>query len=757
MYDDLYLRQMLASLQSQLAKTHAIDQATLLSHIGVAQGASLSQTSTALSASGMATPGISTFGLASGVPAFSYPPGYTGPPSSSGSSGANPPTAYPSYPTGTATATTPGTTTTIGSATPTAPTPQAPFLTLPASSMGQSSLDTYNESLQLSAEITNTALLLQGSLNDTVGRDGTPKTTVTVGFPVTIEAPSIHDKDLAGAVAEVHVSICSNSVEEPPSIVTLLPQERTYNVAGLVEKDFGASASAILGGVINVGGGFFSGHQTYYLVQQQETVAFLSPAYQSHCATNAQQASFAWQIRPVLGNSVNFVQIAVPSVLDTGNTITQIGEACVSIVWRRPAITGFFRKKSDEYLGRSSQSDEQCYPINYYNTLTSKDDSLEVTDIGGGLITVKALGTFFPGTTVRLGNTYLSPDAIAATHDLLKFTAPASAIVAAGDVFFVGRDGREIHAQYPKSPKAPLAMDPPTITPYSDTQSQVIIDFTPPGPTSSNPAINPWVVVIGSKVFGLSDAPFFSQSDHQIQILVPTSLIQSSPRVELRRLLFPDRYRASRPILAQNFSKAAPSVSATSILSSQKGLTIGLVGTGLDTVKMVFPADADCPGCKMIRGGSTFLGVIIPKPATPKKTDKPEAKDTPPPTDPTDGLKQLAFCKLLGDHCDNNFPPIIVSVPKLDSPAAKPSLDSPDPVPVNTAQISITGAMLDQVVSIEHAKLSLPFRLIAGKKPSLTVDLPPAIASVPGGYGLLITFADKSTAGCLLTIKKAGS
>jgi hypothetical protein len=342
-YDDYFLQNLLSSLQSQLTSIHAVDQATLLSHIGVAQGANLNQTSAAFSVAGMPTPQVSTFSLAPGVPPFSYPPGYTGPQAPGA-------TAYPAYPTGVATATTPGTTTTNSSVTPTPPTPPTPTLAPPTiSSLGQSSLDTYNESLQLSSEIPNTVLLLQGALSDEIDH-----TKATIGFPITVEAPSISDKDLAGAVAEVRVSLCSIPVDEPPSIVTLLPQERTYNVASLVEKNLLGSAGAVLGGVINVGGGFLWSHKRYYLVQQQETVAMLDPADPPKgCGAN--KASFAWQIHPVLGNdflrpgnSTAFVQFAVPASFyeivyaqktkSGTQTYTLLGKACVSVAWRKPAV-----------------------------------------------------------------------------------------------------------------------------------------------------------------------------------------------------------------------------------------------------------------------------------------------------------------------------------------------------------------------------------------------------------------------------------
>jgi hypothetical protein len=775
-YDDLYLRQQLAALQSQLAGIHAVDQATLLSHIGMAQGASLNQISAAISASGLPTPQVQTFALPPGVPAFSYPPGY-GPPSPVAS-------VYPTYPTGVATTTTPGTQTTLSSVTPTAPAPAPLTLAPPSiSSLSQSSLDTYNESLQLSAEITNTTLLLQGALSDTLSHDGNPKTTVTVGFPITVEAPAIADKDLAGAVAEVRVGICSvgtNESAEYPSIVTLLPRERTYNVASLVEKSFLASASTVMGGVLNVGGGFLWSHKRYYLVQQQETVAFLSPEENKACDKAKNRTSFTWQIRPVLGkefirpgNSVNFVQFAIPEVIAGATTTTTIGRTCVSVVWRKPAVTGLFRKKSDEYLGDSITSNEQCYDIDYYNTLSSKNRTLTVTDVGQGLVTVKAVGTFLPGTTVRLGSTYLPPDSIDYTHDMLKFTTSASAIVAAGHVYFVGRDLREIEALRPYCKKDRLTINDVSISPYSDTQSLVIITFQAPPRAEiqgrHNPADDPWVVVIGGKVFGLSDAPFLAQTEIQIQAIVPTALIQGSPRVELRRLLWSDNcYRGWKDIPPNTFSKASPSVVNASILSTQKGLTIGLVGTGLDQVTMVFPAAADCPGCQLDPVGSTFLRITLPKPKEPKKDEgkkdkkkdeknEKNADDKPAAIDPTDGLRQLVLCRRnASELCDGNFPTLLVDVPKLDASAPKPSLDKHDPIPMNTAQVTITGSLLDQVVSIEHAKGSLTFRLVPGKKPSLVVDLPASMSTIPGGYSLLVTFADKTATAYLLTIEKKG-
>jgi hypothetical protein len=128
------------------------------------------------------------------------------------------------------------------------------------------------------------------------------------------------------------------------------------------------------------------------------------------------------------------------------------------------------------------------------------------------------------------------------------------------------------------------------------------------------------------------------------------------------------------------------------------------------------------------------------------------------PADPTDGLKQLVLCRQssTSNDCNSDYAHLVVDISKLDSTAAKFSVAKQDPINVGTRQVTLTGDLLDQVVSIEHAKTSLSFRLDPGKK-SLIVDLPDSISTVPGGYSLLFTLADKTTSGYLLTIQKSGS
>jgi hypothetical protein len=139
-YDNYYLQLTLNNLRDQLSGLKVVDQATLLSHIGQTQGANLSQVGVAVQGGGNSTPSTSTFTLAPGDTSYSS----TGSPAS----------------------TTPGTTTTTASLAPSNPAPAATTQTIPT--IGQSSLDTLNESMQLSSEITGYQLLLNGAISDQI-------------------------------------------------------------------------------------------------------------------------------------------------------------------------------------------------------------------------------------------------------------------------------------------------------------------------------------------------------------------------------------------------------------------------------------------------------------------------------------------------------------------------------------------------------------------------------------------------------------
>jgi hypothetical protein len=727
-YDNYYLQQLLSSLRSRLETLQVVDKTTLLSHIGQTQGATLQQLGFSLQGAGPSTPTVSSFALAPGVTPFSS--------------------------TGSPTATTPGTTTATTPLAPSNPAPSPAALTLPT--IGQSSLDTLNESMQLAYEITNVELLLNGATSDQIQADtGLPRSTFTVGFPITVLPPEKDDKQLADSLVEIQVTICES---RDASIVTLLPRERTYNVASLLDNSLAASIGTVLGGVFSIGGGFLWHHQTYYLVQQQETVAL---QYSSGaCGSGRSSTSFAWQIHPVLGKNyvrpgmeTNFVQVSIPDPLaQPGGTLVQ---ACVRAGWRKT-------KDKGNRLQPISNDTQKCFDIKYYST-TPTVQSVKVSDVGSGNVLVQSTGTFLDGTRIRIaGKNPPSTAYISSDQRNLAFYASASDIVSSGGVTIVSREGDEqallvpLPSRTPQSPTpSKVSITSVSVLPYSDSQSLVTIDFsTPSGPLPSEPcapvpgAVNPppcipsdpWVVNIGDKLFGLADSPFFVSSTNEIKLLAPTSSVAGAPKIQMRRLLWPDQfYYDERPL-----DKSAIVVTKASLLAPAPELSLAFAGINLDQARLQYPECGDC--LKAVT--STFATVSFSAKKNIPGLDADSIK----------ALRQIVMCrkdKSYPAKCDAAYAPVMAEIPKDDSGAAKdskPKLDKHEPIKPGTGQVSITGTGLDQIVAIKAGPTVMQFHLSIADKPALIVSIPPAVSNVEGQYPLFIELSDKTTTSYLLAI-----
>lgn len=741
-YDNYYLQLTLNSLRDQLSGLKVVDQSTLLSHIGQTQGANLQQLGASVQGGGNSTPSTSTFSLAPGDTSYSS--------------------------TGSAASTTPGTTTSTTSLAPSNPAPAATTLALPT--IGQSSLDTLNESMQLSSEITGYQLLLNGAISDQIqAASGLPKTTFTIGFPITIDPPAYTDRKLQNSVAEVQVTVCS---VQDASIVTLLPKERTYNVASLVDHSLAASVGAVLGGVFSIGGGFLWHHQSYYLVQQQETVALQqATGYCSQDGNATSPTSFVWQIHPVLGKKYvrpgtqnNFVQVSIPGSL-TGNG-EQLAIACVRVGWRKTKDNG---NRFDTALTADAFG---CFKIKSYST-DPKIRSLSVADIGGGNVRVNATGTFLSGTRVRIGGKLLTENSLYVSADMasLSFSTAASDIVAAGGITLLSREDNEVPLENqlppPVAPPAqatPLAGPPPppttslkisavTVVPYSSSQSLMDVTFArPSGPTlpfepcqipgAVNPprcvSSDPYVINIGSNVFGLSNAPYLSTGSTDIKLVVPNDALAAAPQIEMRRLLWPAQYYYdSFPL-----SKEGVTVTKATLITTSPAIRFSVTGTNLNLAQLQYPV---CPAC-LTANGTGFATVTLATGKPPQGLEAASIK----------GLKQIVLCNKAptGPDCDPKYPPVMLAVP-TDSAASKdskPKLEDHDPVKVGTKEVTISGAGLDQIALIKFEGTTLPLHLTAGKEPKLVLELPKQIYANAGTYPLVVELADKSTFGYSVTV-----
>jgi hypothetical protein len=425
-YDDSSLRLMLDQARQRLAAINGLNEGALVSHLGAVTGSRIDQTQFGLQVTGPSLPGLAT--TANGPTTQTTT--NSGLPSGSTLPASSTVTTNPSQ----------STVTTVPSATPPAsPSVPSGLAFAPPAGVSGSALDVLNEQMQLTYEMANLQLLLEGSLSDRfVKNQRIIKPRATIGFPISL-TPQPRYKN-AVAVVEVEVetakrNLANETQPDPPAITALLPREKTYNVAAIKDRMTSVGAGAVIG-MVGVSGSFLSGHKTYYLVQDQDTVAIQRPSD----PTNPNTTSFAWEFHPVLGENFvrgglkqTFVQLALP-LLESDC----LGAIRVRTYWR-----GFDRNSgiADGVIDGSILTRTR-FSLAHYD-LTPFVESVAYQDLADGTVLVKVGGSFLAGTYVLLGPTrYDVSKGLVVEESGLTFVAPATALARwTGKV--VARDGKQ--------------------------------------------------------------------------------------------------------------------------------------------------------------------------------------------------------------------------------------------------------------------------------------------------------------------------
>jgi hypothetical protein len=557
-YDDASLRMMLDATRAKLATMSGLDQGSLIANLGSISGATINQTQFGFQVTGPGSPAATTTN--------------TGATNSTTTNDALPAgnTTVP----GTVTVTTNPTQSTVTtSATPPASPAVPPGIAFtPPASVSPSSLDVLNEQMQLSYEMTNLQLLLEGALSDRfVTNQRFIKPRVTLGFPISLRAPA-QFKD-AVAVVEVEVktsplNFSAPSVPEPPAITALLPQEKTYNVAAMTDHMTSIGGGALIG-TVGVAASYLAGHKTLYLVQDQDTVAMQRPP-----SADKNSTSFLWEFRPVLGQHYvrggmkqTFVQLSLP----IRSNVDCYGTVRIRTYWRR-----FDQKNGIDgsVISESVLISKRTFPLSRYD-LAPSVGSVEYEDLGDGtvLVTVKGdpdAGTYLlAGSYIQLGATRYDAGKNLVVEDTdAKFIAPMAAL-AKWNARIVARNGAGTDILNPlvqtplralqqtacigeAKPEVPCPAPPPqtdqggvaptlpsvtikrvSVVPLDETNTilSVVVE------TNMTQNQEKLLLVIGGKVFGLRDAPVQRQPGNGGSIIlgvtVPTSLLISNPQVRV--------------------------------------------------------------------------------------------------------------------------------------------------------------------------------------------------------------------------------
>jgi hypothetical protein len=588
------------------------------------------------------------------------------------------------------------------------------------------------EETQLNADIEGYTLLLEGALDDhfmfVPYKDPAnpqndhlmqlPRTRVTLGIPVDIRNSGRYKDAVAEVTLEVTASQDS-TLKDRPRITALLPTQRTYNVASIVDHSV-SLGGGVVSSLASVGVSWLWGHHTYYVVKDQDTVAFQLPAK----ATERTTQSFGWQFRPTLGQPrvtegprEVFVQLAFPMMPIPASVSPVLGTVRVTTLWKH--LDRKTNAVSPDPIPGSVSIYQTPFSVFQYD-LAPEIGNPDPTDNGDGTLTVRMSGPFLPGTAVQVGPNIYSDGSpgFNRTLDWLQFTV-SSLDAATKRIGITDRSGASSTVMYAETGNRTnqhcLVIKKPVPKPISSALTEVSLDLTinkdkDCGGSADAPALNTkdLVAIIGNRVFGLRDAPFSARTDTNLSLLVPTDLLRANHEIILKRL-FSSKAYADKVIVDVN--SVLPTITqAVALGSTPSGTKIALIGTGLFQLNAVLPSDATM---QAFNGTAAIITI---------------------PNNEMDGLKQIVVK-------DQNDTLVMVSAPTSTSDG--PSIDPLPPIQAKgPTTIKITGKGLQSLQSVTYNGHQV--KILQKNKSFVTLELPAAVLAQAGTPNLQFVFEKNS-------------
>lgn len=359
-------------------------------------------------------------------------------------------------------------------------TPTLPGLdTLPAfsggaSAFGQSPSDLLSDQVNLTYQIFNLRMLLERSLSDRLLTSGNTRRQAVLGFNVSIDPPRTAEESVA--VVEITLELAAPVAgSDGLSLVSLMPQEKTYNASALTTKSnsFGGSAVAKL---IQVGYNQRKRGQTFYLYRDADTISY------QRMLPDKNKVIFGWMFRPVLGRkSISpgmrqlFAIASLPSAdIPSGGVAggPELLNARVKTYWKkydRGTMTSFDEQDatrrskffygislglakpeifSDKYINQTVYQNIGVKATeDYQDSLKPKINKVWWVPVGPKSVLVSILGNnFFNGTQVTIGDRIYSAPAeglIIKSNQAIDLTLPLESLVTPSAAI-IGRYGPAI-------------------------------------------------------------------------------------------------------------------------------------------------------------------------------------------------------------------------------------------------------------------------------------------------------------------------
>jgi hypothetical protein len=379
-FDNRSLQSMVEQFEQSLLATQFVNKTDLAGAIGTFQGSRVSDTSRSLEITSLPTPQIVTEAAAA--------------------SGSLSPTKQ---------------TTTESSISPKPPLADTSSGTVPdavAKKYGIAATDLLDEQVNLTYQIFNLRMLLERSLTDRDFR-GKPRLQSVLGFQISLDPP----RKYKGCAAVVEIRVLPVGSSDPVSLVAMMPQEKTYNVASLTTRVNQFGASAIVK-VVQVGYSERHRGQTFFLVKDTDTYAFERDEKPEK--GKPKELVFGWIFRPVLdrtavdaGTRQVFAVIAPPvdDSIGSGPKAENVSIA-VRTYWvpfdRKTATTknaprhGSLHEGNPEPLGLFTSSE-------LHSDLSATLSKVQWSESGGDGALVSVTGDhFYSGTSAFVGGKVLN-------------------------------------------------------------------------------------------------------------------------------------------------------------------------------------------------------------------------------------------------------------------------------------------------------------------------------------------------------------
>jgi hypothetical protein len=615
--------------------------------------------------------------------------------------------------------------------------PTAPTYT---PTIGINASDLLTDQVDLSYQIFNIRMLLERALSDRL-YDGKTRLQAVVGFQVSIDPP----REARDHAAFVEVTVNSELRHHLPSLVAIMPYEKTYN-SSAVSSSATAFTGAAVFQVFSLGVNAQKQDQVFYLFRDSDILAMERMQRPKNAPDDS--ITFGWQFRPVLGSrSVSagmrqvFVVIALPDT-DEGRKQAKFDVQ----------VRTYWRKYDHSLLATAKKEDCVRGPYPYQVTVNSSEayerdlapviDHFQWVTTGANTAVVSFTGkNFFPGTQILVGDkTHSDPaSGLLIKSDISMELTASLQDLAAGEAFISGRYGTGITGPTEKDCKASgIAINKIKLTPLlGQSEDRLDIDLQELDGNdldfSNCTGIRPLVKlgdtllpVAYSQVAKCNTIPTFEERKcYRLSVFLKGSLVTGNDLVAIH---YP--FRGPRWASTVAFSKPSPTAiryAKTDIKKDTKTktnpsgkTTLRITGQTFDEaweVTLDKPYKVGTSALKL-QNGDLFLIV----------------DDT-----TLDGYKQLLL--LRPPSGDQPRSTIAVDIPSAVSSPTKPGVDAtkpPDPVVQGSApSIVVSGTSLASIKRVTFEDESLPFQVSKDGK-TLTVILSREVTRKPGNAVLIL-------------------